>query len=149
MRAALELPISAKKLALLHVGKQKLALRDEDYRSILLLYGGVESAKNLTLLGFKKVLARFAMLGFASPNGLVIPMRTGNNDGTMPPSAAQLNYLDKLFFKVGFVEAGKQEAFCKRVIKKPIPAMKYEANVVIEALKKMAQRGYKTSGDDK
>ena len=47
------------------------------------------------------------------------------------------------FKRIGMPEPHKQEAFIRRMLKKPAPVMKYEANKVIEALKKMAARGFK------
>ena len=73
-------------------------------------------------------------------------MRTANTDGTMPPSEAQLRYMAVLFKEVGMREESMRESFCRRLIGKPMPGRKYEANTVIEGLKKMTARGYKVGG---
>mgnify|MGYP005835868879 CR=1 FL=1 len=57
-------PITIRQLAMLHVAKNKLDLTDEDYRSLLLLYGGVKSSKQLNQEGLRRVLDRFKELGF-------------------------------------------------------------------------------------
>ena len=135
-------PVTPKQIAMLHVAKSTLQMEEGDYRLLLESYGGVSSSKELKQESFKKVLARFEELGFSPPKRPV-PLRTNNNDGTMPPSAAQLTYMDSLFRRIGMPEPHKQEAFIRRMLKKPAPVMKYEANKVIEALKKMAARGFK------
>ncbi|WP_370832365.1 phage protein GemA/Gp16 family protein [Phascolarctobacterium faecium] len=136
-------PITTRQLAMLHVAKNKLGLTDEDYRSVLLLYGGVESSKQLDQEGMRRVLDRFQQLGFEPIQNKVIPMRTANTDGTMPPSEAQLRYMAALFKEVGMREESMRESFCRRLIRKRMPERKYEANVIIEGLKKMSARGYK------
>lgn len=139
-------PITMRQLAMLHVAKNKLDLTDEDYRSLLLLYGGVESSKQLNQEGLRRVLDRFKELGFEPIQKKVIPMRTANTDGTMPPSEAQLRYMAVLFKEIGMHEESMRESFCRRLIGKPMPGRKYEANTVIEGLKKMTARGYKVGG---
>jgi hypothetical protein len=52
-------------LALIHVGKKRLGLDEESYRSILKTHGGAESAKDLTDFGVEKVLSFFKQLGFS------------------------------------------------------------------------------------
>jgi hypothetical protein len=59
-------PLSAAKLALLHVARQKLGLEDADYRAILLRVAGVESSRDLTAASFRQVMEAFASLGFTS-----------------------------------------------------------------------------------
>lgn len=140
-------PITARQLAMLHVAKNKLGLNDDDYRSVLLLYGGVESSKQLNQEGMRRVLDRFQQLGFEPIQKKVIPMRTANTDGTMPPSEAQLRYMAALFKEIGMHEDAMRESFCRRLIGKSMPGRKYEANTVIEGLKKMTARGYKVGGD--
>jgi hypothetical protein len=54
------------KLRLIHVARGQLGLTEEDYRSILMLFGGVSHAAELNLAGFTAVMERFTALGFAS-----------------------------------------------------------------------------------
>lgn len=137
--------ITSKQLALLHIAKSQLGLDDMDYRSVLDLYGGVESAKNLTTDGFKSVMAYLEKIGFknkakkvyqknkplyADPNGLPYP--------------AQLNKVNQLFIDMEMVEPERQQGFCRRVIKKPWPQTRDETSKVIEGLKAMLARKKKS-----
>jgi phage gp16-like protein len=57
--------ISPAQIALIHVGKAKLGLANEDYRDILAAHGGgVTTSKDLTPEGFKAVLKHFKACGF-------------------------------------------------------------------------------------
>jgi len=48
-----------KKLALIHIIKKDLKLSDEEYKGILLATAGVESARDLTQEGFRKLIHYF------------------------------------------------------------------------------------------
>lgn len=54
------------KVALVQVARRRLALEDDDYRTILMAAGGVASARALTEDGFRRVMDAFARLGFQS-----------------------------------------------------------------------------------
>lgn len=70
--------LSPSKLSLIHVAKRQLSLSDEDYRSILGLYGGVTSAAMLDQQGFDAVMERFTELGFRSTSKRrPMPLRAG------------------------------------------------------------------------
>ncbi len=56
--------ISNDKKALLHVAKNQLGLDDDIYREILRQEAGVVSAKELSPIGFDRVMRRFMKLGF-------------------------------------------------------------------------------------
>jgi hypothetical protein len=58
--------IPANKLAVIGVARRQLALAEEDYRSILAIYAGVDSSTKLDQAGFTAVMERFAQLGFRS-----------------------------------------------------------------------------------
>lgn len=58
--------MTPEKLRIIAVARKQLALADDDYRSILRLYGGVESARDLAPGGFTAVMRRFDQLGFKS-----------------------------------------------------------------------------------
>lgn len=58
--------MTSKKLGVIHIAKKQLALSEEDYRGILQLVGGVESAKDLSEHGFEAVMFHFCQLGFRS-----------------------------------------------------------------------------------
>lgn len=57
--------IDKSKIALVHVAKSRLKLTNEDYRSILEGLG-VESSKDLTMDGFKRLMFTFKKMGFES-----------------------------------------------------------------------------------
>ncbi len=58
--------VTPKQLALLAIAKKRLAIIEDDYRSILRSEAGVESARDLDHIGFNAVMKRFAQLGFQS-----------------------------------------------------------------------------------
>jgi hypothetical protein len=53
-------------MAVLAVARKHLGLSEEDYRAILLRYGGNDSARELDDRGFADVMDRFRVLGFVS-----------------------------------------------------------------------------------
>lgn len=126
-------------LALIHVAKKELGLQEEDYRSILELYGGVNSAKHLTLEGFERVMGHLERLGFKSTNSKQ-PIHAPRRDPDGPPYPAQLKMIEYQFEQLGFQEAERRQGFCRRVIKKPWPQTRAEANKVFEGLKAMLAR---------
>lgn len=134
--------VTAKQLALLHVSKQKLGLGEADYRSVLSLYGNVESAKDLTMEGFRHVMTYLERVGFRSQNGKVYQWKTKapQSDPDALPYPAQLNKLQVLFERMGMDTAERQQAFCRRQIKKAWPQTRSDANKVIEGLKAMLAR---------
>jgi hypothetical protein len=71
-------PLADSKVRLIHVARRQLGLAEEDYRSILSLYGGVSSATMLDQDGFTAVMDRFAALGFHSMSKRrPLPVRVG------------------------------------------------------------------------
>lgn len=58
--------IGAKQLSLVHMAKARLAMADDDYRTILRRVAGVDSAKQLDMRGFDAVMEAFRRLGFES-----------------------------------------------------------------------------------
>jgi phage gp16-like protein len=60
--------INRKKISLIHVAKAKLGLDDEEYRETLLNLCNVDSAKDLTELGFNRLMRFFEAVGFQSSN---------------------------------------------------------------------------------
>jgi hypothetical protein len=76
-----------KKIALLHVAKRQLALADEDYRAILMRFGGVDSAAELTQSGFELVMYELGRLGFKSTSS---KRNFGERPGFASPAQVQL-----------------------------------------------------------
>lgn len=133
--------VTTSQLALIHVAKKDLGLQDEDYRNILELYGGVSSAKHLTLEGFERVMSHLERLGFKSTNAKP-PAHAPRRDPDGSPYPAQLKMIEHHFEQLGFDEAERRQGFCRRVIKKPWPQTRAEANKIFEALKAMVARNY-------
>lgn len=135
-----QLLISKGQLALVHVAKKELNLKDDDYRGILKVHGGgVESAKNLTPTAFERLMKYFGVLGFKStaqserapdrdPNGQIYP--------------AQLKTIAIQFKQLGYEDTADKSRFCQRVIKKDQPETRSEANKIFEAQKAMLKRNY-------
>lgn len=138
---ARSIPVTERQLALIHVAKKDLGLADEDYRSILELYGGVSSAKFLKLDGFERVMLHLERLGFKSTSERQ-PSRAPVRDANGPPFPAQLKMLDMYFDRLGIDSADRRQGFCQRQIKKPWPQTRAEANKVCEGLKAMVARSY-------
>ncbi len=141
-----DIQANAGQIALLHVAKKQLGLDDDIYRTILEAYGGVSSAKHIKLDGFKRVMAHFERLGFESTSAKDKPrqpQRAPSRDPDGPPYPAQLKMIEHHFETVGYTDAERQQGFCKRVIQKPWPQTRAEANKIFEALKAMVARGYK------
>jgi len=130
-----EAPISPKQIALLHVAKKELGLDDGAYRSILSLYGGAESAKNITQGGFSRLMDYLVRMGFKAPAYL---KRRRNASGVI--SAAQMRKIKELFASLGMDMAERQQGLCRRVIKKPWAQTRSEANKIVECLKAMLKR---------
>ena len=141
--------VIASQLALIHVAKKQLALPDEDYRSLLQLHGGVNSAKFLTMDGFERVMKRMEQLGFSSirvGNGYKQTVYCAADTRLSDPEAlktpAQEDRLTHYFETLGWQEVERRRSFCRRMIKKPWPQTRDEAAKVIEALKAMVARNY-------
>lgn len=58
--------LTAKQLALLAVARKRLGLVEDDWRALLLHYGGHASARELDAQGFADVMDRLRQLGFVS-----------------------------------------------------------------------------------
>ncbi|MCM0757367.1 regulatory protein GemA [Sporomusa sphaeroides DSM 2875] len=147
--------VNNSQLALIHVAKKELGLTDEDYRNILELYGGVTSAKFLTLEGFERVMAHLTRLGFrikptATKEGkghkqaVYRASDTLRADPAEKKTPAQEAMLNHYFTTLGWTEAERRQGFCKRMIKKAWPQTRDEAAKVIEALKAMVARNSKS-----
>lgn len=139
---------TAKQIALVHVAKKELGFDDENYRSILDVYGGVNSAKDLTLEGFERVMRYFEHQGFHSAyiqenKNRQEAQKAPYRDPSGSPYPAQLKMIEQLFKQVGIPPGERQQGFCRRVIQQPWPQTRAEANKIFEALKAMLARGYK------
>lgn len=58
--------LDRKKLGLIHIGKARLGLGEDDYRALLRRVAGVDSAAELSPAGFTAVMHELERLGFRS-----------------------------------------------------------------------------------
>lgn len=136
--------ISNEQKKLLHVAARELNLDDDLYREILRQEAGVTSSKELNPIGFNKVMNRFKSLGFRKTGK---PYRRPSppvsyNDPLALITEGMTFKIQKLYKEIGF-DLKRQRVFSLRVCKRPWPQTRAEGNMIIEALKKMAARGYK------
>lgn len=135
------MPLNNSQKALLHVAKADLGLEDDTYRDILRSIAGVESSKDMTPIDFERVMARMKELGFKGQRPhRPAKIRAASRDPLALPSPAQLHRLNTLFEELGWYQNERRVAFCKRMLRKPWPQTRQEANKIIEALKAMAAR---------
>lgn len=88
--------MTPKQLALLHAARRKLGLDEDSYRAVLKRHGDVDSAKELTPEGFKRVVDHFRASGFAK---LDPQPGDGRAFGDRPgfATAAQVDYIRNLW----------------------------------------------------
>lgn len=117
--------IDHKKLAVIHIVKRELKLSDEEYRNILQLAAGVNSAKDLDEAGFRRLMRFFARSNHYRINSQGLTLR------------------QKLFIRHLFAELHWSPPHCRNFLMKYYrkPAIedlnKKEASKVIEALKQI------------
>jgi len=135
--------LARRHMALLHIAKKQLGLDDETYRDVLSVQAGVESAKDLDIAGFARVMGRFEELGFRSKR----PNRRPADDDLDIANAIterQQGYIQWLFSRVGMTSTRQQTGFCRRQLDGQLwPQSRDDARVIIESLKKMVARGYR------
>jgi len=135
-----EQSLSPRQISLLHVAKSRLGLAEADYRATLQLYGGAESAKQLTVSGFQKVMTYFQHMGFSTPAYFPAKPRGIVRNAAAVIESQQSHKIQTLFTDLGIDTAERQQGFCRRVIKKPWAQTRSDANKVIEGLKAMLKR---------
>ena len=135
-----EQPLSSRQISLLHVAKSRLGLEEADYRAALQLYGGAESAKQLTIGGFQRVMTDFQRMGFSAPAYFPAKSKGTVRNAAAVIEAQQSHKIKTLFADLGIDTAERQQGFCRRVIKKPWAQTRSDANKVIEGLKAMIGR---------
>ena len=144
--------IGAKEKALIHVAKSQLGLDDDRYRDLLRSTCGVESSKNLDVKQLDKLMQRFKDLGFVLQpkekslgKHLQPYLKAPDRDPGSLPAPAHLQKINHLYDQLGWTENERRIGMNKRVIKKPWPQNRDEANKIIEALKSMIAREQKKS----
>lgn len=88
------MPMSAAKIRLVKTAQRSLALDDATYRSALLAWGGVESAKHLSEQGFRDLMSHFERCGF-EPRSTFQP--TGKKTGRLPSGMATDKQIKKIY----------------------------------------------------
>lgn len=129
--------LSRKQIAVVHVARRELGLGEDEYRDILRRLAGVDSAADLTEIGFLKVMHHMAKCGFRS----TWTKRTfGARPGMATPS--QVDLIRRLWGE--WSDAGETglQAWLERF--HGISALRFvdgdKAGAVITALKAMVKR---------
>lgn len=143
-KADREKKVTQKQIALLHVARNELKMAEADYRSVLSLYGGTESAKELSQEGFRNVLAYLERMGFSNKSRRFHQPSNTPDSSEGLPYPAQIKKMQDLFAALGIDAAERQQGFCRRMIRTPWPQTKTEASKVIEGLKAMLARQEKS-----
>jgi hypothetical protein len=107
--------ISNKKLALIHVVKKELNLSDQEYRSILRRVTGVDTAKDITDEGFRKLMQFFVRSEHfkVNPYGLTIRQKLYIKQLALDlrwTDSHLLNFLKKYYHKDDINELSKKDA---------------------------------------
>ena len=117
--------IDHKKLAVIHIVKRELELSDEEYRNILQMAAGVNSAKELDEAGFRRLMQFFARSGYyrINPQGLTLRQKL---------------FIEHLFEELHWNQPHCHNFLMKYYRKPDIEGLnKKEASKVIEALKQI------------
>jgi hypothetical protein len=117
--------IDHKKLAVIHIVKRELGLSDEEYRNILHMAAGVNSAKELDEAGFRRLIRAFARSSYyrINPQGLTLRQKL---------------FIQHLFEELHWNPPHCHNFLMKYYRKPDIEGLnKKEASKVIEALKQI------------
>ncbi len=131
--------IGRKKKALVHIAKDDLRLDHITYHQILKGVAGVGSASELTREGFERVMGRFREMGFRglrpySPypvKGRLIPLNSPQELETI--TVNQQDFVSYLLERLEWNEE-HYHAFCRRIVKKPVPLTKRDGQKIIIGL---------------
>ena len=96
--------ISPKQIALLHVAKRELSLDEGNYRAVLSLYGGAESAKDVTQAGFTRLMNYLVRIGFKAPSFAPQPRRKRDAGALIGPW--QTAKIEELYVALGIAASG-------------------------------------------
>lgn len=117
--------IDHKKLAVIHIVKRELGLSDEEYRNILHMAAGVNSAKDLDEAGFRRLMRVFARSSYYRPHPHGLTLR-------------QKLFIQHLFAELHWNPPHYHNFLMKYYRKPDIEGLnKKEASKVIEALKQI------------
>lgn len=82
-------------VAKIHIAKQQLAMTDDEYRTVLRSIAGVNSSKELTTDGARKLLKHFERCGFQPKRN------TGRRPSVAQSRAAQIRKIEALLADAG------------------------------------------------
>lgn len=132
-----------KLIQLIHIGKSKLCLDDDTYRSLLVAMTGKDSTKAMNLSELQTVLARMRKLGFIPTRATPTTQKASKDNGTTD----QLNLIRHLWHSLhnlGAVRVNRETAmanYIKKQTKVSIDELDMiQASRVIESLKKWVER---------
>lgn len=130
-----------KLVQLIHIGKSKLCLDDETYRSLLETTTGKTTTKEMTLGELNKVMTRLKQLGFTP----TAPKSAGKIKQDKDPQAKLIRHLWLTLHNLGAVKDPSEKALCAYVKRQTgidllawLPS--HKASTVIESLKKWVER---------
>lgn len=130
-----------KLIQLIHIGKSKLCLDDDTYRSLLDTTTGKTSTKEMTLGELNKVMTRLKQLGFAPTPAKSAGKLKQDSD----PQAKLIRHLWLSLHALGAVKDPSEKALCAYVKRQTgidflawLPS--HKASRVIESLKKWVER---------
>lgn len=139
-RTALNKP---KLIQLIHIGKSKLCLDDDTYRSLLVGMTGKDSTKDMNPTDLQTVLGRMRKLGFKPTRATPTTQKASKDNGTTD----QLNLIRHLWHRLhtlGAVRVNTEQAmanYIKKQTKVSIDELDMiQASRVIESLKKWVER---------
>ncbi|MCM8757602.1 MAG: regulatory protein GemA [Candidatus Omnitrophica bacterium] len=107
--------LDKKKLALIHIVKKELGLKDTEYRSILKEITGVETAKDLDEEKFKKLMNYFVRSKYYQVNPLGLTIKQKLYIDYMAKELGWdkthlLNFIKKYYHRSNILELSKFEA---------------------------------------
>lgn len=131
--------IDKKKIALIHVAKNQLNLTEDTYRTILKSLG-VESSKELTDEGFKRIMDIFRHLGFVS-NASIEEVHIENEIWSCTDK--ERRYIEVLWIRHARNKTSDAlHRFIYRIVKKPVFLLtKKDVEKIINAIKHLKTGG--------
>jgi len=144
--------LDRKKLAVIHIAKKELGLDEDNYREALMTWGGSVTARDLSTVGFQRVMTHFEDCGFKSGPGFARKglRRAGRPEDSRPGRAtdAQIRKVYKLWWLLSGVwyARGQERKALREFLKKRFRVdhenfLSFKkAHAVIEAVKKIGRR---------
>ena len=137
-----------KLIAGIHAQAHALQLDDDTRRDMQQKLVGRESTKDMSLAQLSTVWTRLTAL--AKDAGLARPKRRpGRNERQPeePPTKEQLELIEQLYEALGVRPSADMMGLCRRITGHPWPQNREEANKLIEGMKAMQARGWRSRSD--